>query len=359
MELTHLDQIKEILETGELRRIEFEKTEDIEIINLFQGIYGVAYAWYAAGCRTLDDIRNKKAGIKVSEVQEIGLQHYDDINTRMPREEAHEIFVAIKETALSLDPKLFIEIMGSYRRGKSTCGDIDILITRSTEDGKTHEGILPTLLNMLQTMGIIHEHLSLPDLSVDPLEAVYRGLCVRPLREGEGPESKRLRRRIDFLTVPWINRGAALIYYTGDDIFNRSLRLKANKMGYSLNQKGLSAGVVRSPTRYTVKLCDGHMIASETEEEIFRILGVYSAAFHQVSADYECSRPSKVCLGKNLTNGYGPSKWSMLCLPVYPHGLLALGLRKLGAPATPQGRVKAIQAPSLNIVYTLPTLYKR
>ena len=35
---------------------------------------------------------------------------------------------------------LFMEAMGSYRRGKSTCGDVDILLTRPTHDGKTHKG---------------------------------------------------------------------------------------------------------------------------------------------------------------------------------------------------------------------------
>lgn len=62
--------------------------------------------------------------------------------------------------ALRLDPTLFVEIMGSYRRyvvlfcfwrallrcdlsvvrGKTDCGDIDILITRCPDDGHTHEG---------------------------------------------------------------------------------------------------------------------------------------------------------------------------------------------------------------------------
>jgi DNA polymerase lambda len=31
----------EIIETGDLRRIGYEKTDDVEAINLFQGIYGV------------------------------------------------------------------------------------------------------------------------------------------------------------------------------------------------------------------------------------------------------------------------------------------------------------------------------
>lgn len=31
----------EIIETGDLRRIGYEKTDDVEAVNLFQGIYGV------------------------------------------------------------------------------------------------------------------------------------------------------------------------------------------------------------------------------------------------------------------------------------------------------------------------------
>lgn len=33
-------KIMEIIETGQLRRIEYEKTDDIEVIRLFQGVYG-------------------------------------------------------------------------------------------------------------------------------------------------------------------------------------------------------------------------------------------------------------------------------------------------------------------------------
>ncbi len=36
--------------------------------------------------------------------------------------------------------------------------------------------------------------------------------------------------------------------------FNRALRLKANHMGYSLNQRGLWEGVVRDPSNRTRKL---------------------------------------------------------------------------------------------------------
>jgi DNA polymerase lambda len=72
-------------------------------------------------------------------------------------------------------------------------------------------GVLARLLRDLHAAGIITEDLSVPD-DWNDLEAVYRGLCRLPNIKGAK------RRRIDFLTVPWVSRGAALLYYTGDDI---------------------------------------------------------------------------------------------------------------------------------------------
>ncbi|KAJ7454997.1 DNA polymerase lambda [Mycena galericulata] len=263
-------KIMEIIETGNLRRIGYENTPDVQIRKLFQGIYGVgqatAYQWYAGGCRTLDDLLAGKGGVTLTPAQKIGIQFYDDINDRMPRAEAKALFELIKPIALGIDPKLEIHIMGSYRRGKADCGDIDIMITRCPDDGKTHAGILHHLLKALHEKKIITEDLALPDDPFDE-EAIYRGLCHLP-------QFGSRRRRIDFLTVPWKSRGAALLYYTGDDIFNRAIRYKANRLGYSLNQKGLFAGVVRDPRQRTVKTNTGNVIASETEEEIFRMLDV-------------------------------------------------------------------------------------
>ena len=92
-------QIQEILQTGELQRIKYERSEDVLVTRLFQGIYGVgelghgfgsnnspdwvlpgqatAFQWYAAGCRKLEDLRRGKGGVKLSVVQKIGLKFYD------------------------------------------------------------------------------------------------------------------------------------------------------------------------------------------------------------------------------------------------------------------------------------------
>ena len=127
----------EIIETGKLRRIQYERTEDVEVGRLFQGIYGVgkydiyirtlsvpvtrgegqstALKWYANGCRTLEDLASGKFGVKLTPAQEIGLRYYKgevtslqlakltqnvDINSRMPRSEAKMIFEMIKPIGL-------------------------------------------------------------------------------------------------------------------------------------------------------------------------------------------------------------------------------------------------------------------
>lgn len=40
-----------------------------------------ASKWYKYGCRTLDDIKARKGGIKLSTCQEIGLEHYAGMST--------------------------------------------------------------------------------------------------------------------------------------------------------------------------------------------------------------------------------------------------------------------------------------
>ncbi|KAG6331664.1 hypothetical protein ID866_7425 [Astraeus odoratus] len=166
-------KIMEIINTGNLRRIEYERTDDVKVTRLFQGVYGVgratAFMWYASGCRTLEDISARKESLQLSPAQEIGLRYYDDINSRMPREEAERIFNMIKSigtsvsvlravgadgsVALDIDDNLFIEIMGSFRRGKADCGDIDILITRPISDGKTHAGVFAKFLALERNVG--------------------------------------------------------------------------------------------------------------------------------------------------------------------------------------------------------------
>ena len=79
-------------------------------------------------------------------------------------------------------------------------------------------------------------------------------------------------RRLDIITVPFAEKGAALLYFTGDDVFNRSMRLLAAKKHMCLNQHGLFENVFRGPKR--IKVTRGACVASATEESIFEKLQV-------------------------------------------------------------------------------------
>ena len=62
------------------------------------------------------------------------------------------------------------------------------------------------------------------------------------------------------------------MYFTGNDIFNRSIRLLASKKGMRLNQRGLYKDVMRGTQR--VKVTEGELVEGRDERRIFEILGV-------------------------------------------------------------------------------------
>lgn len=92
--------------------------------------------------------------------QQLGVELYDDLISRIPRDECRELFDLIRKAAFAIDPNLWIEIMGSYRRGSKDSGDIDILITRNPSDGLTHAGVLKRLVQALRANGTITHDVS-------------------------------------------------------------------------------------------------------------------------------------------------------------------------------------------------------
>ncbi|ORY31676.1 hypothetical protein BCR39DRAFT_465497 [Naematelia encephala] len=265
------DRIDEFI-SGEPGRAYYEDTEKARIVAVLKDVYGVGETFanelYKRGARSIRDLKEKDFGLTPG--QNIGVELYEDLNTRIPREECRAIYELIASKARAIDPKIWVEIMGSYRRGQEDSGDVDILITRDTDDGLTHEGLLKSLVIGLKENGVITHDLSVPS-QWDALEAKWMGV-------GKVPGGRY--RRIDILCIPFDQWGAALIYFTGNisDIlclkqFNRSLRLYARKKGYSLNQRGLYVGVIRD--KGGLKMTEGEFaVITKTEQEIFDVLGL-------------------------------------------------------------------------------------
>lgn len=62
--------------------------------------------------------------------------------------------VQVRDAVQAIDPHLVAMACGSYRRGKATCGDVDVLI--SHPDGKSHKGVFSKVLQSLHDSGKLY-----------------------------------------------------------------------------------------------------------------------------------------------------------------------------------------------------------
>lgn len=254
------DKIDEIMESGHLRKLD-HIGEAVPVLELFTNIWGAgaktAQLWYQQGFRTLEDIRTKA---NLSNTQKIGLKHYDDFLDRMPREEAAAIEKVVKEATLALDPGLLAIACGSYRRGKATCGDVDVLI--SHPDGKSHKGIFSKVLQILHQNGFLTDDLVSHEENGE--QKKYMGVCRLP-----GPGHRH--RRLDIIVVPYNEFACSLMYFTGSAHFNRSMRAMAKTKQMSLSEHSLNQNVLRQGS---VKVYGGTPLPTSTERDVFNLLGI-------------------------------------------------------------------------------------
>lgn len=255
------EKILEILESGHLRKLD-HISESVAVLEAFSNIWGAgaktAQLWYQQGFRTLDDIRTKAP---LTSQQAVGLKHYEDFLARMPREEAAEIEQTVREAAWSLNPGLVCVACGSYRRGKATCGDVDVLVTHP--DGQSHRGVFGNLLDSLRRSGFLTDDLVSQEDSSS--QKKYLGVCRLP-----GPG--RRHRRLDIIVVPHAEFACALLYFTGSAHFNRSMRALAKTRGMSLSEHALHTAVVRAPGGR--KVGPGLVLPTPTERDVFTLLGL-------------------------------------------------------------------------------------
>ncbi|XP_045190402.2 DNA polymerase lambda-like isoform X2 [Mercenaria mercenaria] len=172
------EKIWEIAESGELRKLnELRSSDEIKVIEMFKDVWGAgahtARTWYQQGFRTLEDLRTKA---NLTHQQKVGLRCYDDILDRMPRSEAGEIEKVVKDAAESLQEGIICQACGSYRRGKATCGDVDILVTHP--DGKSHKGIFAKLLAKLKDQGMHNKAFLQTTLSQQKITGTKRNIWV-------------------------------------------------------------------------------------------------------------------------------------------------------------------------------------
>ncbi|XKL59231.1 hypothetical protein PGB90_000247 [Kerria lacca] len=247
-----IDKISEIMEDGYLSKVQDIYDEKTKTLEMFSKIWGAGpvtvQLWYQKGLRTLDDL-NEKGNLTFQ--QKIGLKYYNEIQELIPRSEVKEIIDMVSKTALEVKPSLRIMPCGSYRRGKQTCGDIDILLI--AKDSNNYDSILPKIIHKLKLDGFLIEDLVGTANSSSCFK--YFGLCKL------NRENSKVR-RLDIFIVSEETSACSILHYTGSALFNRAMRLHASKMNMHLSDTTL------------MLLPQNKVLSTPTEEAIFEYLGL-------------------------------------------------------------------------------------
>lgn len=260
------DHINEIVTTGKLSKLEhFENDEKVRTISLFGEVWGVgpatALKLYEKGHRTLDDLWRDES---LTNAQRIGLKFFDDIKQRIPRHDVSEMEKLLQDVGTDILPGVIIVCGGSYRRGKASCGDMDIIITHP--DGESHVGFLSKFVQRLKEINFLREDLIFSIHSVDGTDSgvdTYFGLCTYPGRE--------LRHRIDLKVYPRNRYACGLLAWTGNDVLNRRFRLLAESKGYVLDDTGLYLATRGSGGKHAGR--SDAIVNCHTEKDVFETLG--------------------------------------------------------------------------------------
>lgn len=237
-------RIDEILTTGKLAELKNGKKKPgqltlkqqkiIEELTKVEGIGRVIAKKMVVKhkIKSVADLKKKwKEGkIELNDNILIGLKFYGKFEPNIPRKEITATQKLIKRIIGRIDKNLIVVVAGSYRRGKATSNDIDLLVTHkkliTDEDvKKSGTNYLERVVDELKKGGVIVE-----DITFKSRRTKYRGFS----RYKDNPI-----RRIDIIFVPYLSYYPALLYFTGSSTFNVRMRAIAKKKGYKLNEHGL------------------------------------------------------------------------------------------------------------------------
>jgi DNA polymerase beta len=248
-------KIEEILTTGSLQAAtEARKEQNLDSLDILQGIHGIGpvkakQLVETKGIKTIAELRTavEEDPEILNEKQKLGLKYYEDAIQRIPRHEMalHEAFILN-----ALDPRFTGVVVGSYRRGAESSGDIDVLLMLPDTMSKKDQGeLFKDTIEMLKETNYIVDSLA---------EGPKKFLGYVRLNE----ESKV--RRLDLLMTPREEFAYAILYFTGSQNFNVAFRRYAQEQGYTINEhimKPVKEGIEDAPRM-------------DEEKDIFDYLGL-------------------------------------------------------------------------------------
>jgi DNA polymerase beta len=223
-------KVKELIDTGKIKYEEenINQNSGFNFQKELMNIYGIGESKIKQildkGIKSIDELR-KNTNL-LNEKQKIGLAYYDDLNKRIPLEE----YLKHKEI-LEFDLKKFkltYEFVGSFRRGITSMGDIDLLILKNDNFD------LNAYIKQLKASGYVKEILALGSVK-------FSGIVKL--------DGKSTARQVDILIAPPEEYYYSLLYFTGSAEFNVGLRnFLKNKYNISLSEHGFKEPIIKIPT---------------------------------------------------------------------------------------------------------------
>lgn len=207
-----------------------------ELVDLFSGVHGAGPVtvaeWIKAGYKSLEDLPLDK----LTHMQKCGVLFYGDLHTRIPRAEVELCVAEITARVRAISARHTVTAAGSYRRGASTSGDVDVLICGE-------RSIIAAVADSILPAPIILSR-----------GAVRTSLLMRTTL----PNARW--RIVDLLHIEPSAYYAALLYFTGSAGHVRDLRALAKSRGMRLNQNGIMVG--------------SKLIKLRSEQHLYEILGL-------------------------------------------------------------------------------------
>ena len=179
---------------------------------------------------------------------------------KIPRSEIDVYNTILYDTIQSLrvelnNPTIHMSINGSYRRGKSKSGDIDVLITGEGDTSQIRKKFIQKLSK---------KHILIETLANGKKK--FMGISKLP--------HYSTHRHIDIIDTSLCEYAFAQLYFTGSAGFNAKMRNIALQKGFSLNEYRLSYKTTKKPVEDEEFMKKLGQFYCKTEKDIFRFLDI-------------------------------------------------------------------------------------
>jgi DNA polymerase (family 10) len=243
------EKIGQIVKSGGLSQLEEIKKEvPAALIDLMKieglGPKRTGVLYEKLGIENIDKLEKAAEKGKIKELEGFGEKTEENIlreikrggaqkgeKARIKLADAEELAGPLIKYLKQIDGVKKIEIAGSYRRGRETVGDLDILVTH------------------MKGSDVMQRFVDYEDVE-------------RVLAKGQTKSSVLMKSnlQVDLRAVPEVSYGAALHYFTGSKEHNIEIRKMGMEKGLKINEYGVFK--------------DDQRIAGKTEKEVFAQVGL-------------------------------------------------------------------------------------